>query len=53
MELQVERRDGGEVPVLAVHGELDLEGAPGLRLATGRSVMKRVRDPPVALGAGE
>jgi anti-sigma B factor antagonist len=34
MEAQVERRDdGGDVPVVAVHGELDFEGAPNLRLA--------------------
>ncbi|HET9738922.1 MAG TPA: STAS domain-containing protein [Solirubrobacteraceae bacterium] len=33
METQIERRDGGEVPVLAVHGELDFDGAPNLRLA--------------------
>jgi anti-sigma B factor antagonist len=33
METQVERRDGAGVPVLAVHGELDFDGAPSLRLA--------------------
>jgi len=33
MEAQVERRDGGDVPVVAVHGELDFEGSPNLRLA--------------------
>ena len=33
METQIERRDGGEVPVLAVHGQLDFDSAPNLRLA--------------------
>jgi anti-sigma B factor antagonist len=33
MEAQVERRDGGDVPVVAVHGELDFDRAPSLRLA--------------------
>lgn len=31
MDLHVERRDGGDVPVLTVYGELDLDSAPGLR----------------------
>ena len=33
MQTQVERRDGGDVPVLAVRGELDFDGAPRLRQA--------------------
>ncbi len=33
MQLQVERRDGEGVAVVAVRGEIDLEGAPELRLA--------------------
>jgi anti-sigma B factor antagonist len=33
MDLQVDRRDGEGVAVLAVRGELDLDGAPHLRLA--------------------
>jgi anti-sigma B factor antagonist len=33
MQLQVERRDAEDVAVVAVRGELDLEGAPDLRLA--------------------
>ena len=28
MDLHVQRRDGEDVLVLAVHGELDLDGAP-------------------------
>jgi anti-sigma B factor antagonist len=33
MKMQVERRNGGDVPVLAVRGELDFDGAPSLREA--------------------
>ena len=33
MDLRIERRDGEHVPVVAVHGELDLDGAPELRRA--------------------
>jgi anti-sigma B factor antagonist len=33
MELQVERRDADDAALLVVRGELDLNGAPGLRLA--------------------
>ncbi|HEX2411904.1 MAG TPA: STAS domain-containing protein [Solirubrobacteraceae bacterium] len=33
MQLQVERLDGEDAAVLALRGELDLDGAPDLRLA--------------------
>jgi anti-sigma B factor antagonist len=33
VQLRVERQEGGRLTVLAVHGELDVEGAPELRRA--------------------
>jgi anti-sigma B factor antagonist len=33
MHLRVERQDGESVPIVAVHGELDVDGAPELRRA--------------------
>ncbi len=33
MDLRVERRHGESCPVVAVHGELDMQGAPELRRA--------------------
>lgn len=33
MDLRIETRDGDQHPVVAVHGELDVDGAPELRRA--------------------
>ena len=38
MELRLERRDGGGVAVLALYGELDLNGAPALRSALAEAI---------------
>ena len=41
MGLRVEREDGGSLPVVTVHGELDLETAPELRRALIETIDER------------
>ena len=41
MHLRVERRDGEHLPVVAVHGELDVDGAPELRHALIEAIDER------------
>jgi len=43
VELRTERRDRGDVAVLALHGDLDLNTAPSLRLALIEAIDARER----------
>jgi anti-sigma B factor antagonist len=43
MDLRAERRDRGDVAVLALHGDVDLNAAPSLRLALMEAIDARKR----------